>query len=43
MDDDVWELMETNDLDREDAEHVKELMDDYDLDEDIAVEPKDEL
>jgi len=42
-DEEIRELMENNDLDRDDAEHVKEIMDENGLDEDEAVELKDEL
>ncbi|MCX6717768.1 MAG: hypothetical protein NTU76_03800 [Candidatus Taylorbacteria bacterium] len=39
----IHDLMENNDLDRDEAEHVKEIMDENGLDEDEAVELKDEL
>ena len=39
----VAELMESHDLDKEEAEHVQEIMEEYGLDEDDAVELSDEL
>ncbi|KKU78066.1 MAG: hypothetical protein UY03_C0004G0007 [Parcubacteria group bacterium GW2011_GWA2_47_64] len=39
----VAELMESHDLDKEEAEHVQEIMEEYGLDEDDAVELADEL
>lgn len=39
----VVELMESHDLDKEEAEHVQEIMEEYGLDEDDAVELADEL
>ena len=43
IDDEIKELMENQDLDLEEAEHVAEIMDEYGLDEEDAVELKDEL
>lgn len=39
----VAELMESHDLDKEEAEHVQEIMEEYGLDEDDAVELSEEL
>ena len=39
----VVELMENHDLDKEEAEHVQEIMEEYGLDEDDAVELSEEL
>jgi len=36
-------LMESHDLDKEEAEHVQEIMEEYGLDEDDAVELSEEL
>jgi division protein CdvB (Snf7/Vps24/ESCRT-III family) len=35
--------MESHDLDKEEAEHVQEIMEEYGLDEDDAVELSEEL
>lgn len=42
-DEEVTELMETHDLDKDTAERVQEIMDDLGVDEDDAVELVDEL
>jgi hypothetical protein len=42
-DEDVRELMENHDLDKDTAEHVQEIMDDLGIDEDDAVELADEF
>lgn len=39
----VAELMQSHDLDKEEAEHVQEIMEEYGLDEDDAVELSEEL
>lgn len=39
----VAELMESHDLDKEEAEHVQEIMEEYGLDEDDAVELSEDL
>lgn len=39
----VVEIMENHDLDKEEAEHVQEIMEEYGLDEDDAVELSEEL
>lgn len=42
-DEDVKELMESNDLDKDTAERVQEIMDDLGVDEDDAVEIEESL
>ena len=42
-DEDVKELMESHDLDRDTAERVQEIMDDLGVDEDDAVEIEESL
>jgi len=43
IDENIHELMESHNLDKDEAEKVQEIMDDYDLDESDAVELKDDL
>jgi len=42
-DEEVAELMESHDLDKDTAEHVQEIMEDLGVDEDDAIELVDEL
>ena len=43
LDEEVAEIMERQDLDRDEAGHVRDIMDEHGLDEDDAVELREEL
>ncbi len=43
LDEDIKDLMKNHDLDKDEAEHVQEIIDETGLDEDCAVELKDIL
>lgn len=42
-DEETIELMDNYDLDRDEAEHIRDIMDEYSINEDEAIELKDEL